>query len=176
MTNILDKLRGGDLRSIGNADEVAQEIVNNPEQFKLVFNGLYDDEPVVRMRSADVVEKATKDRPELLTGYFSKVISILAVAEQQEVCWHMAQISPRLDLTKSEERRIVGLLKKLLSHKSKIVRVSAMDALASFAERNETILKEVIEIIKAQMESGSPSIISRGRKLLQRLERKKTNV
>ncbi|NOX32192.1 MAG: hypothetical protein GXP56_00430 [Deltaproteobacteria bacterium] len=96
------------------------------------------------MRSADVVEKITKDRPELLSGYSSKVISVLESAEQQEVCWHMAQISPRLDLTKIEERRLTELLMKLLSHKSKIVRVSAMDALTSFAERNESILKEVI--------------------------------
>lgn len=84
----------------------------------------------------------------------------------------MAQISPRLDLNKSEEKQIVALLKKFISHNSKIVRVSAMDAMASFAERDEAIADEVKEIIKLQMESGTPSILSRGRKLLQRLERK----
>jgi len=171
MTDILDKLRGGDLRSTGNADAVAEEIANNPELFKVVFNGLYADDPVVRMRSADAVAKATKKRHELLAGYSSKIIFILESVDQQEVCWHMAQISPRLDLTKIENEQIVELLKGLLSHKSKIVRVSAMDALASFAERDKTLVDEVKEIIKAQMESGVPSILSRGRKLLQRLER-----
>ena len=170
--DILDKLRGGDLRSTGNADTVAEEIANNPELFKVVFNGLYDDDPVVRMRSADAVEKATKKRHELLAGYSLKIISILKSVDQQEVCWHMAQISPRLDLTKSENEQIIDLLERLLSHKSKIVRVSAMDALASFAERDKAIVDEVKEIIKAQMESGVPSILSRGRKLLQRLERR----
>ncbi len=175
MANILDKLRGGDLRSIGDANEVAREITNNPELFKVVFRGVYDDDPVVRMRAADVVEKASQKRPELLADYSSKIISILESADQQEVCWHMAQISPRLDLTKSEEKKIVELLKKLLSHKSKIVRVSAMDAMASFAERDEMIIDEVKKIIKAQMESGVPSILSRGCKLLQRLEGVETN-
>jgi predicted nucleotide-binding protein (sugar kinase/HSP70/actin superfamily) len=99
----------------------------------------------------------------------------LASAEQQEVCWHLAQISPRLDLTRKEERQLTKLIKGLLSHKSKIVRVSAMDALTNFAERNETILKEVIEIINAQMKNGSPAILSRGRELLHRLEGKKAN-
>jgi len=171
MMDILDKLRGGDLRSTGNADAVAEEIESNPKLFNAVFNGLYQDDPVVRMRSADAVEKASKERPELLEGYTSKVISILASVVQQEVCWHMAQISPRLNLTKSEEKQIIELLKRLLSHKSKIVRVSAMEALVSFAERNEKIVGQVKEIIKAQMKSGVPSILSRGRKLLQRLER-----
>ena len=171
MTNILDKLQGGDLRSIGEANEVAREIANNPELFKIVFRGLYDDDPVVRMRAADAVEKASQKRPELLIGYSSRIISILESVDQQEVCWHMAQISPRLDLTQSEEKQIIDLLKRLLSHKSRIVRVSAMDAMATFAERDETIMDEVKEIIRAQMKSGVPSILSRGRKLLRRLER-----
>ena len=175
MTKILDKLRGGDLRSIGNANEVAREIADNPELFKAVFRGLYDDDPVTRMRAADAVEKASQKRSELLAGYSSAVISILESVDQQEVCWHMAQISPRLDLTKSEERQIIELLKRLLSHKSRIVRVSALDAIATFAERDKTIVEEVKEIIKKQMESGVPSILSRGRKLLNRLERKQKN-
>ncbi len=176
MNDILDKLRGGDLRSTGNADAVAKEIANNPGLFEVVFNGIYDDDPVVRMRVADAVEKASRKRPELLAGYSSKIFSLLESVDQQEICWHVAQISPRLDLTKSEEKQIIELLKRLLSHKSKIVRVSAMDAMATFAERDETIVDEVRKIIKAQMESGVPSIISRGRKLLQRLERKERNV
>ncbi len=175
MTSILDKLRGGDLRSTGNADAVAEEIITSPELFTAVFNGLYDDDPIVRMRSADAVEKASKERPELLAGYSSKVLSVLETIDQQEVCWHMAQISPRLVLTQSEKKQIIELLKGLLSHESKIVRVSAMDAMASFAERDETIVDEVKEIIRAQMKSGIPSILSRGRKLLHKLERKKKN-
>ena len=74
-------------------------------------------------------------------------------------------------MTKSESEKIIELLERLLSHKSKIVRVSAMDALVSFAQRNTAIKDEVKEIIKEQMESGVPSILSRGRKLLKRLER-----
>lgn len=93
MSDILEKLRGGDLRSIGRANEVAQEVENKPALFESLFSGLFDDEPVVRMRSADVIEKVTKNNPELLSGYTSRVISILATAELQEVCWHMAQIA-----------------------------------------------------------------------------------
>lgn len=176
MTDILEKLRGGDLRSIGRANEVAHEVENNSTLFGAVFSGLYDSDPVVKMRSADVIEKVTKNKPELISGYTSQIISILASAKQQEICWHMAQVSPRLECSESEETELIKLLKKLLLHKSKIVRVSAMDSLAVFAERNNSILNEVIEIIKVQQETGSPAVQSRGRKLLQRLQRKETNV
>ena len=94
MSETLEKLRGGDLRSIGKVSEVVQQVENYPVLFESVFDGLFDDDPVVRMRSADVIEKVTQSKPELLTGYESKVISILATTEQQEVCWHMAQIAP----------------------------------------------------------------------------------
>lgn len=173
MANILDKLRGGDLRSIGRANEVAQEIENNFALFGPVFGGLYDSDPVVRMRSADAIEKVTKGKPELLSGYSSQIISILSSVEQQEVCWHMAQVAPRLEYTAEEEDQIIEILKRYLLHKSKIVRVSAMESLAIIAKKNCSILDEVIKTIIKQTENGSPAIQSRGRKLLQRLKRKK---
>ena len=136
-----------------------------------LFNGLDNNDPIIRMRSADVIEKVTQNNPELLSGFKAKIISILASAEQQEVCWHIAQIVPRLKYTEDEEKSILKSLKKYLTHRRKIVRVSAMESLVNFAERNNFILNEVVEIINEQMINGSPAIKSRGRKLLQRIER-----
>ena len=172
MADILEKLRGGDLRSIGRANEVAREVEDNPAIFESVFNGLVNDDPVIRMRAADVIEKVTRRRPELLFNYTSKVLSIMASAKQQEVCWHMAQIAPRLNYNESQENEIIESLKSYLVHKSKIVQVTAMESLATFAERNTTIFNEVIEIITELKKIGSPAVQSRGRKLLQRLTRK----
>jgi HEAT repeat protein len=175
MTDILQNLRGGDLRSIGRANEVAQEIEKNSSLFEAVFSGLYDSDPIVRMRSADVIEKVTRHKPELLSSHTTEIISILTSDDQQEVCWHMAQIAPRLEYTANEENLIIKALKSYLSHKSKIVRVSAIESLAIFAERNSSILNEVIDVIKNQIETGSPAVQVRGRKLLQRLEGEQTN-
>ncbi len=169
--SVLNKLRGGDLRSIGRSNEVAGDVEKDASLFEAVFRGLYDSDPIVRMRSADVIEKVTQIKPELLSNHTSEIISILTTAQQQEVCWHMAQIAPRLECSPDEENEIIKALKRYLTHKSKIVRVSALDALASIAERNHLILDEVIEIIKAQKATGSPALQSRSRKLLQRLER-----
>jgi len=89
--------------------------------------------------------------------------------KQQEVCWHLAQIAPRLVCQPEERLRLVSLLKSLLAHKSRIVQVSAMDALASLAEESPDLTDEVIQLIKAQMTLGAPSVVARGRKLLSRL-------
>ena len=67
--SVLDKLRGGDLRSIGRSNEVAGDIEKNVSLFETVFRGLYDSDPIVRMRSADVIEKVTQIKPELLSNH-----------------------------------------------------------------------------------------------------------
>ncbi len=170
--SILDKLRGGDLRSIGRSNEVAGDIEKNVSLFETVFRGLYDSEPIVRMRSADVIEKVTQNKPELLSNHKKEIISILRNETQQEVCWHIAQMIPRLKYTPEEEKEIVDGLNKYLSHKSKIVRVFALEALTDLAEKNKAIVKEVINTIRLHVETVSPAIQARGRKLLKRLNEK----
>lgn len=169
MNDILDKLSGGDRRSIGKADEVAGDIEKEPALFDDVFVGLTVKDPVLRMRAADVVEKVTIDKPDLLTSHKKEVISILSTSEQQEVCWHMAQIAPRIKYTKAEESKVVAALKSNLSHKSKIVQVFSMQALADLAEEDESLQKEVVEIIKEKQSTGSPALQSRARKLLDKM-------
>ena len=65
MHPILQKLKKGDRRSIGRSNEVVADVLANPRLFRIVFSGLFVDDPGVRMRSADVSEKVTTRRPEL---------------------------------------------------------------------------------------------------------------
>ncbi len=171
MPEILQKLRGGDLRSTGRANDVVREIKENPSLFHSVVKGLTASDPVIKMRSADVIEKVTRTSPTLLSGYTRQILSLLAAEKQQEVCWHMAQIAPRLHCNTSEERRLVTLLKSCLLHRSKIVQVSAMEALVELAEKNVASKADVADVIKKQMTKGSPAVKVRGRKLMQRLEK-----
>jgi Domain of unknown function (DU1801) len=169
MTTMLDKLKGGDRRSIGRADEVVSDIQKNQSLFKEVFKGLENHDPIVRMRSADVVEKITRKNPELLTGFENKIIKELSQIEQQEVCWHVALLLPRLSYTKKQEGEILDILKDYLSHKSKIVNVNSMEALAIMAIKNQRLKRDVKDTIQSQVASGSPAVQARGRKLLKRL-------
>ena len=166
---MLDKLRGGDLRSIGRSNEIVAEIKENPMLIEEVFPGLRDRDPVLKARAADVIEKATREKPELLLDHKKELISILKKEKQQEVCWHIAQMIPRLKYTPQEEGVVIQALNHYLSHKSKIVRVSAMEALTDLAQRNKSLLKEVTKTIRFHAQTGSPAVQARGRKLLKRL-------
>ena len=169
MTKLIGKLKGGDLRSIGRADEVVSDIQQNKSLFTEVFRGFYHDDPIVRMRSADVVEKITRTNPEFLSGFEKTIIKELSQIEQQEVCWHVALLLPRLSYTRKQEDEIIEILKRYLSHKSKIVNVNAMEALAMLAIKNHALKQYVTNTIKSKVATGSPAIQARGRKLLKRL-------
>ena len=167
--NVLDKLKGGDRRSIGRVDEVVTDVRGDPGLFDAVFCGMLADDPIVRMRAADAVEKITADHPEYLRPYKQKLVEQVARVNQQEVRWHVAQMLPRLEWSQEERAAIVGILLGYLDDESKIVKTFTMQALADLAEKDANLRPRVIELLKDLTETGSPAMKSRGQKLLERL-------
>ena len=171
MNDVLKKLAGGDRRSIGRVSEIVAEVLNDSSLFKVVFNGMLSDDPIIRMRSADAVEKITTKHPEYLQPYKEKLIQQVAKSDQQEVRWHVAQMFPRLELSEEEQAVIVEILLDYLNDKSKIVKTFSMQALADFAERDAGLRPQVIKLLEELTRTGSPAMRSRGRKLLKNLNR-----
>ncbi len=172
MGDVLKKLAGGDRRSIGRSNQVAREVLANEALFPELFLGMLQDDPVVRMRSGDSAEKITAKRPELLQPYKSQLLRLVSKHEDKEVRWHVAQMLPRLKLTRRERDDAVQILLGYLGDESSIVKTSSMQALADFADRDGELLAEILPLIERLTRSGTPAMASRGRKLLKRLRRK----
>jgi hypothetical protein len=170
MTDLLKELEGGDRRSIGRANEVVAQVLNDPSLFKVVFDGMLSHDPLVRMRCADAVEKITARHPEYLQPHKKKLIQQVAKIDQQEVRWHVAQMFPRLELSQEEQAVVVELLLDYVNDRSKIVKTFSMQALADFAERDAGLRTRVIKLLEELTRTGSPAMKSRGRKLLEKLK------
>lgn len=165
----LRKLQEGDRRSIGRSNEVVSEVLSKPRLFRVVFSGLSADDPLIRMRSADAVEKITAQRPEFLRSYKNKLIFEVAATDQKEVRWHVAQILPRLDLNEDERRRVFRLLLTYLNDRSSIVRTFTMQALAEIARDSPEFLPTARQHITELTIIGTPAMKARGRMLLTEL-------
>jgi hypothetical protein len=63
----LNKLAEGGRRSIGKSNEVVVDVIRNPSLLGLVFQSMLSDDPLIRMRSADPIEKITVMHQLLLT-------------------------------------------------------------------------------------------------------------
>ena len=167
----MEKLRGGDRRSIGRSNEVAREISNNPKLFAQVVAAMRNSNPVIRMRAADAIEKASARNPKLLQPHKRIVLKKIAAIPQQEVRWHIAQIIPRLQLTPKELDHAVSILFDYLDDKSSIVKTFAMQALADLAQQDSRLRKRIVPILEFLSANGTPAMRARGRKLLAILNR-----
>jgi len=95
MNKILALLEEGDLRSIGNVPIVVEMVQSDPLLFGSLIENIIHEDPGVRMRASDAVEKITRRNPEYLGPYKNYLLHEVLQFTQQEVRWHMAQIIPR---------------------------------------------------------------------------------
>jgi hypothetical protein len=170
--SILAKLEGGDRRSIGNSEEVVQTVSKNPALFEELFSGLLADDPVVRMRAADAIEKITRARPELLQPWKNMLLSTASAFKEKELRWHVAQLIPRLRLTGTERKLAEQILMDYLEDGSSIVKTFSMQALVELAAGDEHRLTQLTPLIERLARTGTAAMRSRGRKLLKQLRRR----
>jgi hypothetical protein len=171
MSHILDRLQGGDRRSIGRSTEVVRAIMDDPALFPEVFEGMFSSDPIIRMRAADVIEKVSRKHPEYLQPFKSRLLSDVALVPQQEVRWHLARMFPHLNLTPEERERVISLLFTWVGSKdrSMIVKVNSLQSLAEFAQEDARLRITLVNTLQEVIQSGSPAMKARSRKLLKGL-------
>ena len=167
MGALLAKLAGGDRRSVGRTDEVVDDVLADPARVAELFDGLDGDDPIIRMRAADAIEKASRRQPALLGPYKARVLHHLATAAQPEVQWHTAQMAVRLALSDEEVASAVARLKHLFAESaSRIARANAIDALAQLADTRPSLKAEVKRLVAAALASETPAVSARARKVV----------
>ena len=164
--SIQEMLSGGDLRSIGKVPEVLGILEKNPGRMNELVWCLESGDPVVRSRTADTLEKLTARRPDLLKPYKKVLLHEASVSVQQEVRWHMAQMLPRLPLTRRQIREVFSLLRSYLEDRSVIVRVCALQAIFELSLKDPSLRRAARELVEASCRTGAPALCARGRKLL----------
>jgi hypothetical protein len=172
MHALLKRLTDPDRRSIGKSNEVVAEVLADPSLFSVVFDGMLDADPVLRMRCADAIEKITGEHPEYLRPYKNRLLQEAVKIDQQEVRWHVAQLFSRLKLTPKERRATVEILRNYLNDKSRIVKTFVMQALADIAAQDTGLRPAIIKQLKSLTRTGSPAMKARGKKLLAMLKTK----
>jgi len=166
---LLDKLRGGDRRSIGRSDEVVELVLQRPALFPRLMQGLWHSDPLIRMRAADAAEKITRIRPDLVQGFRTELLRLLDRATEQELRWHLAQMVPRLSLSKKERIRAADVFRRHLDDQSSIVKTSAMQALVDLARTDDEMAPETRRLLIKLTKVGTAGMRARGRKLLRQL-------
>lgn len=167
MDYILRMLSKGDLRTTGASEEVINMALRDNSVVRLVVQGLKDDDPGIKMRSADVLEKIGSIEPQLLQPYKKTFLSVASKSAQQEVQWHMAQIISYLKLTPKEFEFARDILLRYYTQSiSNIVKAFSLTALANLSNRSDDLKPMIKTLLDKAVKSGTPSIKARAKKIL----------
>lgn len=152
---------------------IAEWLCDLPRRVPDLIELLWDDDPGVANRAADVLERITADpSPALLlaiTAYKQELIGLLPDARFIKLRWNLAFVLPRLPLTVHECRRISGILQGWLDDPSSIVKTACLQALADLSRQDPASTSAVRELLQTCGRSGTPAMRARSRHLLKRL-------
>ena len=98
MNQILEWLSGGDLRSDGLADEVTAAVLQSPGLFEDLYAGLSESDDVIRGRTADALEKISRQRPDLIAAHLPELVDLSSSDQVPMVKMHLAMIFGHLVL------------------------------------------------------------------------------
>jgi hypothetical protein len=164
-------LRGGDRRSIGKANQVAAQVLQQPDQLARLIECLWSDDPVVRMRSADAAEKISVRKPYLLQPFKKELLGLAVEAMQAELRWHLALMLPRLSLTNTERERARSILCRYLDDRSSIVKTCALEGMAELSKGIAEQEAEMLSLLERVQRTGTPAMKARSRKLIRRFQK-----
>jgi len=164
-------LQGGNRTSIGRSNAVVARVLDQPDTFPELIECLWSDDRLVRMRSADAIEKISAKRSDLLIPFKAELLGRAQETTEAELRWHFALMLPRLPLTPMERERAREILRSFLNDRSSIVKTFAIQALVDLAQGNASLQTEVIDLLERSCRTGTPAMKARSRKLLKKFNR-----
>ena len=165
-------LSGGDRRSIGRSSEVVAAVRKAPSRFEELWACLTQDDPIVRMRAADALEKLGRENPTCFDGHKKALLGGALDDGTAEVRWHLIVIAARLTLTATEAKRLCAYLDDRLRHDaSRIVRVMALQAAFDLCRRHPNLNESVQRMMDYARRCDAPALRARVRKLDQNRSR-----
>jgi hypothetical protein len=162
VSSTTNKLKGGDLRSVGSVASIITAI-KSAKEFDTLFKGLFDKDRLVVMRIADAVEKITLEHPEYLTPHKEELLQLLKTAKHIELKWHIAQLATRIKLNTIEVGEVWDTLTKwaLDKKESKIVRVFSMQGMYDLLAQYPELRDDYLHTVEKMKNDPAPSIAAR---------------
>jgi len=159
----------------GRVCEIVDWIADMPRRVPALIELMWDDDPGVAGRAADVLERIMREpSPAVLRaveGYKEEIIGLLRDARFAKLRWNLALMLPRFSLSVAECRRISAVLQGWQEDPSSIIKTAALHAMADLVRQNPESLPAVLDLLRMAGRSGTPAMRARSRILLKAMER-----
>jgi HEAT repeat protein len=183
--------------SVGRVKEAAALAKAQPRLAAHLVDLLFDQDPGVQQRAADVLERVTAhlparaklpssgrpttDAPEkaaMLERVLARdkdailglLIEVRPETHPKKLRWNLALMLGRFPLTITECRRAAPVLCSWLDDSSSIVKTAALQCLADMTRVDPASVPAVVDLLRIHSRSGTAAMRARCRILLKRLE------
>lgn len=162
-------LAGGDRRSTGASAKTARRMATDDLLVGEAILLMSHHDPIVAMRAADALEKASRSAPVMLQPHRARLLRIARRSDQPELVWHLAQMLPRLRLTSRQANTVGAWLARVFeSAGSRIARANALEGLVTLAAHHPGVRSAARQVLKSAAGSPVPAIAARARRLARR--------
>jgi len=174
--------------SAGRVKEAVALVRAQPRLAAHLVNLLFDEDPGVRQRAADVLERVTvrvTAKASVARGRSAAIERILAREKDailgllmevrpethpKKLRWNLALTVGRLPLTSADCRRAAPVLYSWLDDTSSIVKTAALQCLFDMTRFDPASVPAVIDLLRIHSRSGTAAMRARCRILLKQLE------
>jgi HEAT repeat protein len=168
-TEILKKLAGGDPDATFPVVIVSEEVEANPALLDDIFKGTISPDPLVKMRSTQVIGRVAWHHPDYLIPYNARLIEVLSKAKERQYRRNLIRLFPRLHLTVPEKERANEILRSFLKDKNVTVIIAAFEAMIELAGDDPAKQVKLLPMLDEMTRTGSPAVRVRARKAQEKL-------
>jgi len=162
---------GGKTNSLGRAEEVMAAVLADKSKLSELYQCIFADDPWVRMRAADSLEKICRAHPDWVESYMDKILQDWASTSQPSIQWHLAQILAEVHLSDGQRERALAWLKGVLSSSEAdwIVAINTMKTLVQFCREGAVAKEELTALFELQFQHKSNTVRKKAAQFLQDL-------
>lgn len=161
------ELSGGNPRSLGKTDEVVNSVLADGNKLGELFDCLFIDDEIVRMRTADALEKICRQRPSWFASYADRLLTDVAAIDQPSVQWHLAQMIGELHLSEAQRVKAIAILKRNLEKATDwIVLNYSLEVFAQFVRSDSGLRPYFVKQLNRHVDNHHRSVAKRANKLL----------
>ena len=164
-SRLRDRLAEGTRGEIGNATEIAREIIEFPGLLHALIELLDDPDGLVVSHGAHAAMQVAVDRPDLFDGHVDRLLDLL----ERSLHWEIGEQVPKIlvlqDLSGAQMARFQALLEHKLGGRSAIAAASALSALVDLAARGAVDAAVARNAHETALRSSSKALAARARQL-----------
>lgn len=165
-------LMGGHPNSLGRTLEVVNVVLNDKQRFDDLYMCWHSDDEVVRLRVSNAMKRVMREHPDWLVPYIDRFIEDISHINQPSTQWTLAQLFRGLDNHMSDRQRAAAIQivqRNLENNQDWIVQNTSMQALAEWAENDESLRKWLMPRLDKRLADPHKSITGRAKKLIAKL-------